>query len=760
VAKNRTFFFALFENDTRRPGPSTRDATDVSIPTPEGFGTLSRVPLASGQTMESRQAMLDALGFLREVYPRIKSYGRIASQNLNGTPIPVGTARVPIVNTSDNGFWRARFDHRLGSKDSLTFTTQGSLLSSPFSTLSSNLGFGALFAESQRLFNQKNTVSHTRTLTPRWVNEFRFGATWLRTHSGNQDDRPAVVISQAFTIGRDPGAPFDIVPEYNSYEWQNVSTLAAGRHFLKAGIDLNLVDRFENNQTDARGRWQFDNLASFLNNQAVSYTKVAGAQAFGARSVSQAYFAQDDFRATKELTLTAGLRYEYWNVPLGYFGATLPEVLAIGVPPPPRPDRNNWAPRLGLAFSPGQKDGVLRKVLGDGQTVFRGGYGIAYDFILDMFIGRNNYPRAVSATVNRPQTTNLFPNAPAAIAGALDPLANFVNVAPGAQLPATHFYSFSMQRQFQRGYVAELGYAGNRAYHLERGGQSNYAVLTPAQAQTVIAARNANAIASVQRRRLNPDWGSRANTQTNGNGHYNSAYVRVDKRFAHGLVFGGNYVWSCAMSDETSGVQTFASYRNENGRSLNDRPHRAVVHYAYELPWFRSARPLLKNVLGGWKLAGFSQWQAGAPFNVTVGVDATGDGSSTGDRPDYRAGGRIALDPVTGNFRTFRTPLDGSGIFVVPLDAGGRPLANSMPSGGNLGKQAFRGPGLSLMHLSVAKTFPVTEQLRVDFRADAENLLNHRNFFPPVSSMNNANFGNNTSDPGIRQVRLSVKLRF
>ncbi|MBI1787041.1 MAG: carboxypeptidase regulatory-like domain-containing protein, partial [Acidobacteria bacterium] len=92
VAKNRTFFFALFENDTRRPGPSTRDATDVSIPTPEGFGALSRVPLAAGQTVESRQAMLDALGFLREVYPRIKSYGRIASQNLNGTPIPVGTA--------------------------------------------------------------------------------------------------------------------------------------------------------------------------------------------------------------------------------------------------------------------------------------------------------------------------------------------------------------------------------------------------------------------------------------------------------------------------------------------------------------------------------------------------------------------------------------------------------------------------------------------------------------------------------------------
>ena len=168
-------------------------------------------------------------------------------------------------------------------------------------------------------------------------------------------------------------------------------------------------------------------------------------------------------------------------------------------------------------------------------------------------------------------------------------------------------------------------------------------------------------------------------------------------------------------------------------------------------------------LFGGWRLAGFSEWQSGQPFLVTTGVDSTGVGPSlagASSRPDYNPSGIIALDPVTGNMRSFQTPINGSGVFVTPLGRDGRPLANSMPFGGNLGKNTFRGPGLSLWNLDLARAFPIRERLRLEFRADAENLFNHRNFGPPDASMNSLTFGSNRSDPVIRNVRLSLKLRF
>jgi hypothetical protein len=115
---------------------------------------------------------------------------------------------------------------------------------------------------------------------------------------------------------------------------------------------------------------------------------------------------------------------------------------------------------------------------------------------------------------------------------------------------------------------------------------------------------------------------------------------------------------------------------------------------------------------------------------------------------------------VTANWRSFSTLLDGSGVFLTPLKADGTPLLYSMPFGGNLGKNTFRGPGFALWNLSVMKPFPVTEGWRLEVRADWTNLFNHRNFGPPVASMNSLSFGSNESDPPSRVMLLGLKLRF
>src|SRR5262249_31930137 len=157
------------------------------------------------------------------------------------------------------------------------------------------------------------------------------------------------------------------------------------------------------------------------------------------RQTNQNFFFQDDIRIRPDLTLNLGLRYQYSGVPFGFFGATDPQVLATGVPAPVRPDRNNWAPRLGFAYSPG------------GKTVFRGGYGIAYDvlFFNILAVNASNYPRVVTAEIDAPGTYGVYPNRLPAQASVppFDPLAKFINSPSDLQNPTTHFYSFSVQRQ-------------------------------------------------------------------------------------------------------------------------------------------------------------------------------------------------------------------------------------------------------------------------------------------------------------------------
>src|SRR5262249_47272462 len=103
VLKDRTFFFGLVEKNTRREaaqaGPNSQTA--VGVPTPAGYALLPTVPLGSGQTAASRQAVLSALSFVPDVYKQVKSFDNVGTSTVNGVQIPVGTILIPISNPSD-----------------------------------------------------------------------------------------------------------------------------------------------------------------------------------------------------------------------------------------------------------------------------------------------------------------------------------------------------------------------------------------------------------------------------------------------------------------------------------------------------------------------------------------------------------------------------------------------------------------------------------------------------------------------------------
>src|SRR5262249_25267723 len=177
-----------------------RRAAAVNIPTPEGYAALAGIPLTSGQTLQSRQAVLGALSFLSDVYPQIKVFQPATPANINGAAIPIGRASVPLVIPDTIWEWRGRLDHRLTAKDTLSFTTQGTSDISPINIFAGNRGFGARFAETNNVFTDKVILSHTRTFSPAWVNEARFGFTSYRGGTDNHDAAPAVAVGSDFTI--------------------------------------------------------------------------------------------------------------------------------------------------------------------------------------------------------------------------------------------------------------------------------------------------------------------------------------------------------------------------------------------------------------------------------------------------------------------------------------------------------------------------------------------------------------------------------
>ena len=145
---------------------------------------------------------------------------------------------------------------------------------------------------------------------------------------------------------------------------------------------------------------------------------------------------------------------------------------------------------------------------------------------------------------------------------------------------------------------------------------------------------------------------------------------------------------------------------------------------------------------------------------MQTGVDSGGSGIPIGWRPDYSPKGILQKDPVEKNLRTFKTLITGKGIFATPLTSGGLPLPNSMPRGGNLGRNTFRGPSYLNWNFSLAKKIPVSESLNLQLRADWFNLWNHRNFGNPVAIMSSPAFGTNTTDPGARTMLLGMKVSF
>ena len=511
------------------------------------------------------------------------------------------------------------------------------------------------------------------------------------------------------------------------------------------------------------------------------------------QNVYYALYLQDDFRVSSRLTLNLGLRWEYetprterYNRTTRGFAYPVPSPIKVpgldlrggllyaGVGGAPRgiydQDRNNFAPRIGFAFSLNRK------------TILRGGYALSYIPVIGSVqsIGFSNDTPWVSSTdggisvLNR--FSNPFPTGLLAPIGNSQALATLTGqaitfVEPSGIYPKFHNWQFNLQRELPGQALVEVAYVGSRGINLiaptETLNQLDPGFLSLGAAalnQTVpnpffgIFTTGALSGATVQRNQLlrpYPHFTSVSRSDPAfGNSIYHSLQFRVEKRTSQGLTGLISYTISKNITD-LSTPQNAYNRAVERAVSDFDVPQRLTIAGAYDLPvgkgrrYMAGASRAADLLLGQWQLSTFITFQGGFP--TAYGVQG-----GTGVPGSARRGPNVVGDPTTGPSGSHSTRLDR----YFNTDAFARPLDFTF---GNLAARlhSVRTPGMNNLNLTVSKAFQIVEKVKLEFRASSYNMLNHPVFGGPNTTVGNASFGRISSQANIsRQWEFALRLQF
>ncbi len=550
-------------------------------------------------------------------------------------------------------------------------------------------------------------------------------------------------------------------PEFfaaNQFQYVLNLTKVLNKHTLKGGGEYNRLQLFEVAPRYPQGLFNFTGdftgdptatlgstgrpFADFLLGFPVSGQTIRGDTAGQLFRNMWSWYFLDSWRATSNLTLTLGLRYEFTGNPfdkydrISNFDPTR-GLLIAGKNGVNRStidsDLNNFAPRFGFNYHfPGAK------------TSIRGGYGIFYD-ILQM-----NVFNAVRANVPFTEFRNFNVDNPIAKIppvgiqevfgeGNSQPpvpsLSNFDTHLRQGYLQRT---SLNIARQFGADLVADVGYAREKKTKFVGGRDLN----APVALGTFL--------------RPYPQYlglGQNTNLQ---DGDYHALLAKLEKRFSKGLSFLASYTYAKAIDNVSSGTggigapgdagfQYAYCFSCNRGRGASDNRQRFVLSGVYELPFLKTAEPLVKAIAGGWQLSGIFAAQSGFPFTPVIAGDNALAGTG-GQRPNRILG----ADPFSSGTRVPQRWFDGRAYEVAPRG-----------QFGNSGKGILDGPGLVNVDIGLMKSFAIRENTRLQFRAEFFNLGNHPNFAPPNATVNSTSVGIISSTvTEARQIQFGLRLDF
>jgi len=461
------------------------------------------------------------------------------------------------------------------------------------------------------------------------------------------------------------------------------------------------------------------------------------------RNRSWNLYVMDNWRARSNLTINYGLRYEYMGPSFEKYNRMVsldasPDFTELAQVFPDEygplsgqyfsrslvnPDRNNFGPRVGLAWRPKSR----------WPLVIRTGYGIGYDSgSYSSIVGQlvNQSPFAINQNLatdrlNPLTLENGFPNDPSIT------IQNTYAVDPHYHLSYVQQWDFSVQTQIARVYALDVSYSGAKGTGLDMLRAPN---------------RWANASTFIY--------------QTSGaDSIYHGLSVQFSRRFSRGFNLRSTYTFSKSIDDALGGggssvAQNDRDLAAERALSSQDQRHNFQMNFAYELPigqnraFFAGASPALLNFISGWMFNGTISVASGTPITARY-ASSSGSGSGAALYNSLRPDATGITDSLPRGERTTQMFFNTA--------------AFAIPSGpyGTAGRNTITGPGSSAVNLSVRKGFRLDDSnRRLDFSWQVQNLLNHPNWGGVSATVNALNYGQVTSVRAMRSMTANLRISF
>ena len=771
IIRNRTFAFGSYQGTRIRQS--------------QLFAT-ARPPLSAERSGDfSKSARIPNDPVNNQPFPG----GIIPASRFDGVAVKLRDQFVPLPNTSDGRYvalvprptdgdqyiWKV--DHNFTTSHALNVRYFRDVTDLQFQT-----GNVDNYVTSLQHFAVTNwAMQDTKTFRPTLLNELRIGvmrydspttAVERRQLSDYGAKYPGVMIPQMPNIPISGYVSFgsnDIFRDTgNIYQLGDTLRWFRGRHSVSVGGEFARNEYFGRGSSANQGTLSFDGSVSrnawadFLLGKPNSLDQSSPYDRL-LKGYDWYIFAQDDFKISSRLTMNLGLRYQFfkpYKVIFDRANIFRPNVQSKVVPQAPLgmlfpgdpgvdgrlipSDRNNFAPRVGLAWDP----------WGNGRLGIRASYGLfieddrtdpwIYPAVNQPFVIRKMIFNPVSLTDPFQGQENPFPYiyTPTNARFSL-PMGLFTVPARTVPNPYVHHLSFFVEKALPANTVVKAGYVGKLGHNLLRMNQLNPARYIPGQSTT----------GNTDSRRiyLPGIFGSIREVAGNSNSTYHALQMLVNKRLSHGVTITGSYTFSKFL-DYYSATnlgqfpQDPFNMRADRSRSDEDRTHVFNSSFYYEIPAWRAQKGALGKAFGGWTVSGTVTAISGPPLHIRSGVDYSLTGVGW-DRPD--------LVGVPGRNHSSRDD------FIYPFFNTAAFVANQAGKYGNFGRNVVSGPAQSDTDLSIVKGFPISERLgKLQFRAEFFNAWNAVRLGSPVLLLNDRNFGRIQSAGDPRIVQLALRYSF
>ena len=828
IDRDKIFFFASYQG--------TREKNGASILNSISSGVLIDPKL----TNDRSEATLKTTFALPSIHPAalaLLNERSAEGQFLIPTPQANGRYFGSAVSEFTENQFNANIDYRFNDKNWLSaklfWANAPFYLALPsFRGTGANVpGFGTDQAGNVRTV----AIQDVHSFSSRTLNELRLGYNTHRNYiSPSQpinDADVGITRSNANTYpglgllriapgagGITLGTPTNVSPAFTSVATA-ADTLAMNRsnHFARIGAEMRFNEVNLAQEQFTRGQVDFVDFRSFLIGTSSNSTLGDGIGSRRQRALDYNFFFQDDWKMSPRLTVNLGVRYELdmpvydtrgristfdpglyqprmavdgsgnpIGPPVGGFvqaGNVIPEYDLTTVPNVSKyvihsVDKNNFAPRLGVAFSP----------LDSERLLLRAGYGIYHSRPTFQYVSTSvTTPPGylLGRQANQP-LDHPFPALPSQFP-IFQPGVALSGTVPdrGIRTPYFHQYNASIQFETTRQTLVEAAYVGTRGVKLFRQVAINQARLASPTHPIIndvtgaVITTNTPQNARLRAPFQGVDLNSFFVNQTTAQSSYNSLQLSFNRRFSRGLQILAAYTYAKSIDNAsgtgggagTVGIVNPGSVgdtsivlgnqldnRANRGVSDFDRTHRFVLSYLYDLPRFRfaSKSSLAREVFWNWELAGIVTAMSGLPIDI---VD-TGAGSFYG----LNQGANPLARPSWANGQTHGSAMQNipAGYFFNPFafvrpavlagqiipSSGGTAIANASGTDiGNVGRNVLRGPSQSNVDVSVIKRFVIREDKTLEFHLEAFNVLNHVNLANPISDLNAVVSSGGSIDP-------------